>query len=318
MSTQKIETVYFNDGFAKLKDYLYIAGKLHSLDPEEVDLSRMFIFNRGQWLHHDLEWNVISVCYFEPEEAACALSVEGDINLGTKRGFRAEKIPEAGSRHGLGPVTQIRQIGRRLYVCGHQGQVYRREDRGWVHLDDGLLSRDFVNPNLSFKELMERRFSDRANLLTSIDGSSEEDLYVVGYRGKIFHSDGKGWTKIDSPTHAHLERVRCVSPDEFYLCGDNGLFLRGSRKGFEDFSVPDLKDNFWAVEKFLDKVYLATLKGLWVFDGSSVQPLSTGLDPEVGSFRLDARDGVLWSFGVDDLAWFDGQTWQRLLHPDNP
>jgi hypothetical protein len=25
----------------------------------------------------------------------------------------------------------------------------------------------------------------------------------------------------------------------------------------------------------------------------------------------------LWSFGVDDIAWFDGKKWTRLEHPDN-
>jgi hypothetical protein len=46
--------------------------------------------------------------------------------------------------------------------------------------------------------------------------------------------------------------------------------------------------------------------------------LRTGLEPEIDGYRLDARDGQLWSFGVEDLAWFDGKKWKRLKHPDNP
>ena len=302
MPTQEAQTVYFNDGTLRERDYIYITSTLHRLDPDEYDFSRLFFYYRGTWTHHDLNWRVKSVCYHSELEAFCALSVNGEVNIATKQGFQVEKIPDGGTRDGLAAVKQIRQIGKRLYVCGDQGQVLRREDSGWVHFDDGLLDRDI---------------SASALCLNSIDGSSEEDIYVVADHGRIFHFDGSLWTELDSPTDQHLERVRCVNPNEVYICGKNGTFFKGSTKGFEDFSVRGLKDYFWGLEYFEDKVYLATLTGLFVFDGMSVESLTTGLEPEIAGYRLAARDGVLWSFGMDDLAWLDGKVWNRLKHPDN-
>lgn len=50
-----------------------------------------------------------------------------------------------------------------------------------------------------------------------------------------------------------------------------------------------------------------------------VVPCTTGLTPELQDAHvLEAKDGVLWSFGFKDLAWFDGKQWTRVDHPDNP
>lgn len=304
MTTKAVETVYFNDGCVKAKESIYLASALYSLDPDEYDFSRMFFYKSGQWGRHDLDWNVTSVCYSQKEDAYCALSIEGDVSIATtKHGYQIEKIPDAGVRDGLAAVNQIREIGKHLYVCGDQGQVFRREDSGWVHFDDGLLDRNISASALS---------------LNSIDGSSEEDIYVVADHGRIFHFDGSRWSELDTPTNQHLERVRCVSPEEFYICGKNGVFFKGSTNGFEDFSVGGMEEYFWGLEHFEGKVYLATLKGLFVFDGTSIEPLTTGLESNIGGYRLAAGDGMLWSFGVDDLARFDGKKWTRLKHPDNP
>jgi hypothetical protein len=302
MSSRDVETVYFNDGCVKEGDYVYIAAKLHSVS-DEYHFARTFFHKGGQWKYHDLEWRVESVCYYSEQDAFYTLSVNADVGISTPKGFEAERIPEAGVRDGLAAVNQIRQIGKRLYVCGDQGQVYRREDSGWVHFDEGLL---------------DRNVSASALCLNSIDGSSDEDIYVVADHGRIFHFDGSQWSELDTPTNQHLERVRCVNSDEFYICGKNGVFFKGSPNGFEDFSVGGMKEYFWGLEHFEDKVYLAALKGLFVFDGTSVEPLATGLEPEIGGYRLSARKGMLWSFGVDDLASFNGKEWTRLKHPDNP
>ncbi len=33
---------------------------------------------------------------------------------------------------------------------------------------------------------------------------------------------------------------------------------------------------------------------------------------------LEAKHGILWSFGLKDLAWFGGKRWTWVDHPDNP
>ena len=287
-----------------MKNYVYFAGKLKTLDPDVYDFSRVTFYKNAtgaEWWHFDREWNVVSVCYFSHGDlwGFQSLSLRGDIQFSTNLSTHQEKIADVET---VGAATQIRQIGDRLYVCGMQGQVYRRDEAGWVHIDQGILDRNILVDALH---------------LNTIDGTSERDIYVAGFSGRILHFDGARWDELVSPTNVHLERVHCVSPREVYFCGNKGTFLKLSNGVFTDHSIQS-DDHFWGLTSFEGKVYLATLKGLYVFDGKAVRPVNTKLKPPIGGYRLDARDGQLWSFGVDDLAWYDGKRWSRLKHPDNP
>ena len=55
-------------------------------------------------------------------------------------------------------------------------------------------------------------------------------------------------------------------------------------------------------------------------DGVTWTPVDMGPGvanlPEDG-YRLDAFDGALWSFGPKRVAWFDGERWAAVPHPDN-
>ena len=51
----------------------------------------------------------------------------------------------------------------------------------------------------------------------------------------------------------------------------------------------------------------------------TIEPYATDLSPDLQDTHiLEAKDGILWSFGFKDLAWFDGKTWTRVNNPDNP
>jgi hypothetical protein len=292
------ESVYFNDGCVKESSYVFIASKLHSVNPDEYDFSRLYFHKIPGWGRQDLNRNVVSVCYLANPNSFQALSEDGEVTSYDPQGSTSASIADVEK---YGAVSQIRTIEGVLYVCGMQGQVYRRGSSGWVHIDKGIL---------------DPKVSARALHLNSIDGTSGKDIYVVGFGGRILHYNGKTWTELPSPTNLHLERVHCVAPGETYVCGNNGTFLKITPQGIENHSI-ELEDHFWGLTSFQGKVYLATLEGLYVFDGSTVEEVDTGLEPAIGGYRLDARDGQLWSFGVDDLAFFDGKSWTRVIHPDN-
>ncbi|MCG8018515.1 MAG: hypothetical protein JAY97_20090 [Candidatus Thiodiazotropha sp. 'RUGA'] len=307
MSELKPEPVYFVDGCVIEHDFIYFAAKVKSVDPNEYDFSRMFYQDRENWIHHDLNWDVVSCCLLpergEARRKYCALSMQGDVELDYPGGPDVEKIEGAGTYEGVGAVKQIKEIAGTLYVCGDQGQVYKRSAPGkWVHMDEGLL-----DTNISATALD----------LNGIDGTHEHDIYVVGYHGRIFHRNAAGWSELDSPTNLHLERVCCVSAEEVYICGNEGTLLKGNAEGFSVHRLDGFKEHFWDVEWFNGKLYIASLVGLFVFDGEEIVAVETGLEPDIGGYRLDARDGVLWSFGVDDLAFYDGKKWHRVAHPDN-
>jgi len=300
-----VSTVQFADGCVIEKDYVYIGAKLDELDPAEYDFSRMYFYFKDRWVHHDLEWDVRSVCLRmnAPKRQCCALSLQGEVEFQQVGGAKIEQIPGAGTLDGAGAMSQIREVGKDLVACGYNAQVYHRARSGWTSIAQNLPS--FIKGK-----------SGSVNL-NSIDGTSLKDLYAVGYHGRIFHYDGKAWQELESPTNVHLERVR-VHEGLAYVCGNKGTFLTGDSSGFTVHPSSGVKEDFWGIEVFRSRVYLAGLQRVYMWDGKTIAPVKTGLKPEIGGYRLDARDGVLWSFGTKDLAWTDGKKWHRLSHPDNP
>ena len=305
---QEIASVYFVDGCVIEHDYAYVASKADALDPMEYDFSRMFFNDRGDWVYHDLEWDVKSVCVQRTTQRrqCVALSMQGDVEYQFVGGSQIEKIPGAGTFDGAGAMTQIREIGDILVACGYEGQVYWRAPSGWQSLGGGLAH--FATPGRSVD-------------LNSVDGTGPDDIYAVGLHGRIFHFDGKAWSEMDSPTNVHLERVRVVAGGHILVCGNLGTVLQGDRRGLAIAPIDGFIEHLWGIELYKGKVYAAHMGGLMVFDGRGWSPVDMGLDkrlrlPDDG-YRLDAFDGVLWSFGPKRIAVFDGQAWTAMPHPDN-
>ena len=328
MGAQIGTEVYFLDGCVVEDDYIYVATQLEDLNPRDYAHTRMVVYEGRRskadhpWFYHDLECNIVSVCVKKATQSEgrrlCALSKEGEIEIYSNLTGTGsmEKIKDAGLRlmgyqgGGVtGYVTHIREIGGHLYVCGASGQVYRRQygGWGWDHFDDGLFS-PLTDPQV-----------DMVNTFNCIDGNGERDLYVVGDDGVAFHHDGRQWRRLDTGTDEHLLWVRCYGPGEVYICGKNGVLLKGSaRGGFTDVSALTDNHTWWCLSKFKDQVYLAASAGLYAWDGQSIKPVRSGLEPEIETYRLDCDDKALWSFGAKDLTFFNGQHWQRIHHPDNP
>jgi hypothetical protein len=299
-----VVSLVFTDGFVFSKDFVAIAAFPAAREYEDAEFARICTYADGDWKYFDLDFTVNAIYgTHKPIRTLYCLGRDGRISVRRKGGPFEERIPEAGAGAGqLGYVERIREIAGKFYACGVAGQIYRREEKGWVHFDKGVL--DPQGP-------------PKALSLDCIDGSSQNDLYAVGEKGQIWHYDGKSWKRKESPTNLDLNWVRCVSPDEVYVCGNKGRFYRGRLDKWEDFSFTRMTGDFWCVEVFQSVPYLAADAGLFVFDGKKVIPAETGLEKAEGH-RLHANDGVLWSFGVDQLSFFDGKKWTYVKHPDNP
>jgi hypothetical protein len=343
---------YFLAGCSPAAECLLLVTQLDAVDPREFTHTRSIRFrsdvaggNLEKWGHVDFNANLICVAFSRFNEHASLsaygiahvwLSKEGEVFVnyhGAGLEFLAEKIHDAGVRlcrlrardpkTGLpisivaGYVSHIREIGGALYVCGDSGQIYRRAPNSeWEHHDEGL-----YEPITHYR--------DPHHTFSCIDGNSEQDIYVVGDDACVCHYDGSLWTELKLPVDEHLLWVRCYGQDEVWISGKNGTLLVGSAKaGFKDVSGVDDNYTIECVCKFQGKVYAASYDGLFVYDPAQpklgLKPVKSGLVPEVQTMQLDAStstDGttqVLWSFGVKDITWFDGTTWHRVQHPDNP
>ena len=307
-----IDPVHFNDGCVIQSGYIYVSGKLDRTGRDHADYSVLFWSQRMndnslEWyVDTDLAANVISVCTVAGPDGVMALGQQGEVhvNFFDEDEPRREQLPDAGiyGAGRLGAMSQIRAIGSSVYACGAHGQVYRRDPSGrWQHLDPALIDRS----------------EDQPLTLNGIDGSAEDDIFAVGYGGRIVHWDGRRWEELDSPTNLHLERVCSVGRGEAYICGNEGTLLHVLGEGIMDLSA-DMPAHFWGLTVFEGRPYACTLTGIYALaDDEELEELRLGLDRPVGCYRLDSKDGELWSVGPKDLLRFDGQAWTREVFPFN-
>lgn len=281
-------------------------------------------------------WLIVSVTYWEEGQLRCVLSREGQVNIYGPGGKpdHTYQIPEAGvfgeAASGLGYVNRIVAIGDHLYVCGQSRQVWRFEWDGkdlasgrWVDAAGPMRQPAISNPpdDPTDEQAFDRWLDDNDAVdLVDIAGASDSDIYAVG--DQCWHWDGHQWQQLSLPTDEPLAAIKVMSPEQVCFVGHNGTLLVGNaRDGCAELSGVDDNQNFTGVEWFGDRLFLASNSGLFTFDPASrrIERYATDLQPDLQDTHvLEAKDGILWSFGFKDLVWFDGTRWTRVDHPDNP
>ena len=327
--------VHFLDACAISSDFLYAATQIDDIDPREVAHTRMCTYRSGDnsWFSHDVEMNAVSVAVKinhandHEDRRLVALSIEGEVDIFAKGDYvwRTEKIPDAGVRLGKrGRMSHIRQIGPHLFACGHNGQIYQRMGTDkWRAIDDGVYQAVEYSDSVDIEVRANALLDAITNkpILNCIDGANERDIYVVGDSGYLAHYNGVAWRQIQLRNDEHVQWVRCYGPKEVWVCGYNGTLLRGSAsEGFRDVSSIDDNDTWWSLVKFGDDIYLSSTKGLFRFEVARgrIVRVNTGLTPEhEDTYRVDAKDGALWSIGEKDIARFYEGRWERIQHVDN-
>ncbi|MCL2654057.1 MAG: hypothetical protein FWD63_09780 [Propionibacteriaceae bacterium] len=291
---------------------------------ENEPFTRLISFDENrpeQWNHIDLEFLVSSVCLWPETQTAPAVSEEGDVFF-WKHDMDAEVIPDAGvsreTAKGYGHLSDVQLIGQHLYACGTSGQVYRRDGKdNWVHMDDGILQ----NPEKDGGWFM----------ASAVNGPHEQAIYLAGcdyndgYPPHVEFWDGHQWRRLELPdTAGRITNIYVESEDRILMCGDDATLLVGNaRDGFSMLGPAGGKELFYSITKFNGLYFLGSNLGLFRFDPNKNPPafeeVQTGLSPELGDANIvQSIDGVLWSLGSKDIARFNGTTWQRFEHPDNP
>ena len=298
--SSKEKWLFYNDGHVCHSNQIILASQFYEDEGSafsRVSMVRNFLNSTtGNWYYANLEDTVISVTYTKSENISYFMGKNGNILVNGQGQRRVETIPDAGK---YGDILRIRAINDNVYICGMTGQILIREKNGWQHIDESLLG------------TYELDFED-------IDGSNYDDIYAVGMQGVIYHFDGKVWNQIDSPTNRSLSNVRCLSKKEVYICGDNGSLFRGNKdNGWLFMGDPKINHNFWGMESYKGKIYVAYQGGIMTYDGNNLSYLDFDLDKKIDCHRLSANDGVLLSCGVDNLAIFNGQKWSLIGCPEN-
>lgn len=301
-----IRNVYFVGGYSPRKDLVGAIAYLDDLKEMDTEHTRFYMFSisDNDWVHHEVEHAIVSVTYqrVKGKYAWHLLSKRGVVVTIESGSVSETEIKTAGTgKNRYGYVHQIREIAGELYICGMGRQVYKNLERSWVSIAQRILAPiDSVEYN--FK---------------SIDGTSSTDIYAVGWKGEIFHYDGKDWKQCSSPTNINLNAVKCVDPNTVYICGRNGILLKGSMDAWSVYAAEDFEEDLWGLDVFDGKPYIAYRNGIAMFDGNSIIPVDTKLKPEPDSGVLQSNGDELWSFGNNDLCYFNGESWERVICPDN-
>jgi hypothetical protein len=313
-------------------DWLFIAGSPDE-DAPYTSFTRWFQYGEREgddepWTNHVAEWWACSAATYFPsgigkngDWALVGMSQEGHVEFSFSDTDVTEKIPGAGvfvpDAVGWGYVSSIRQIGDFLFVCGAGGQVYKRvSSNTWEHMDVGLLQ------TLPTKDRL---------LLDDINGLNDRDIYVcgsypgpAGHEGQLFHFNGDAWRSVKIPEVGYLNAILIESPKSIWICGHNGALLNGNEQdGFKDVSTIDDNQLFYSMAIFSGKLYLGSNLGLYEYElgnpDARLHEVVTGLNPPVtDAHAVDSVGKVLWSIGEKDIARFDGSSWRRIDHPDNP
>ncbi|NHZ90398.1 hypothetical protein F2P45_15425 [Massilia sp. CCM 8733] len=318
-------SVTFLDGCVVEKDTYLFSCRLDSQPIDEYDLGIIEWYVQGKWIYQKRDWQVSSVCVMRPtpaeaRRASIALE-EGSGIVGLYwPGAKAtddEVLPGAEDGHGIASLTDVKQIGTALYVCGYGGKVFRRSSGKWAILDQGLKALDlgdYMKQGLPIKQALAAARNTQRNM-KAIDGLSEQEIYCVGRAGLIFRFDGATWIEVESPTNANLHCVHCAADGWTYAAGEPGVLLRGNDKGFQALQT-GVNDDFYALTSFNGMVYVGGLKGLYRLEADGLH----AVDTKQGSFScvaLDSADGQLLVVAERWLLVFDGVDWKRIDDPDN-
>ncbi|BBT16946.1 hypothetical protein ACWKWZ_18085 [Metapseudomonas otitidis] len=303
MSSSKVPVSFLN-GFSPRNGVIGVLGFPHGLD-KRAEFTRFFTYIDGNWGASDLEYQGKSLTSLTDASrgyrAWWLLGKNGETTELTASGKVDEQIPGAGLNvaEPYGYVEVIRNIAGQLYVCGYGRQVYKRVGDDWISIATDILTRETA-----------KGFMD-------IAGISEDQVYAVGWGGEIYFHDGRRWHKDDSPTTAHLTGVRCLENGQVVVCGHKGVVLRGAFNLWEVVDDNGLNGNWYDIEVYGDTIYLAGNNQLAKVENDKIVPIDIGIGRSVSTHKLHVKDGLLWSFGEDDIVVFDGQKWQEIIHPDN-
>jgi len=301
----KIEGIeqYFNGlsnttGAVRYKDLAYLLATNDDLAKDNQPHTRVYTFDGGTLGAHDLEWvgASASVCH-KPAERLLTLGEAGFIHaIG---GGQAAEEPSIKRCHG--PMREIRGIAKgRAYAVGTARQAYRRDGVGiWSRIDQ--------TAQTPVADIADHSFE-------SIDGFSEEDIYVVGWEGEVWRFNGSTFRQIESPTNLALYKVRCGQDGFVYACGQVGTLLRGQGDQWSSIDHGATEEDLWGLEWFNGHLYVASTHLLYRLEGDTLTEVDWGEEPPPATcYHLSAADGIMWSIGAKDVMQFDGSAWTRVV-----
>lgn len=296
---RKPGALYFTDVARAGSNSVILVGNYYALEGKTEQRIALLSFKNGVWGGIDLAGVAHAVRLQDSKKGYLVLERNRAVySVLPPDQLEYTKIDE--NREGF--LMDVRRIGAHWYAVGGHHQIYRGEGTTWIAFDD-----DVYVPGED----------GETKMLLSVDGSSESDIYAVGFDGMILHYDGKAWTAIDCPTNVGLQRVLCVGSDEVYICGNGNTLIRGSVQGWTPLTEPDESITFWDLAYFRGEIYVCTKHRLFKLVDDQLEVVEIPVKGPLGFYRMDSDEKELWTCGNECLLQFDGRTWTQHVFPDN-
>jgi hypothetical protein len=190
----------------------------------------------------------------------------------------------------LGPLRRIRRLGNEVFTCGTGGQVYRL--RGGKF--DAL-------PRLSIP--------GEDVMVEDLSGTGFNDLLAVTTDGYAAYFDGSSWHLLDLPSNAGLNRI-CRLPDGRYaIAGYNSTVLLGQRDQWQRVAPLVESRNYYGVASWGSDVFVASLGGIDVFDGTELRPVPIPTQPKLELSTLTTGPDGVWSLSGHTIGLVSAAGW---------
>ncbi|GAA4278319.1 beta propeller repeat protein [Aquimarina mytili] len=260
---------------------------------------RLFTLDREELGFDDISFNFISasVCY-QPNEKFIALGTTGEV-ICIGGGEAGEESPIPISK---GLLKEVRGIAQgKAFAVGSGRQAYCRDDADhWIRIDHTA-------------QQFSKEIDPIDTCWESIDGFDEDDIYVAGWLGEIWHYNGKKWQLLESPTDLDLTRIRCADDGTVYACGQMGTLIKIENKKCSIIDQNLTEDTFYGMAWFQGKLYCSTMHNVYYYDGKNLKEVDFKKNRPNTFHQLSARDGILCSFGEKDVVEFNGKEWIAVL-----
>lgn len=294
MTLEELKALTFRAGILVKRDF----GYLLACDPkmeEDSPHAKLVVLHDGQLAETWMKFNAHSICAItRPSTGLVAISSDGFFSVFSRSVETGNifKSPDAGGPH-YGSLRSVATIDGRAYAVGLRGCVFALDDSGrWSWSGKGL--------------------PEEVNL-EAIDGYGIEDLFAVGFRGEIWHFNGKVWESEVVPTNVNLTSVLCTPEGVVYAAGHSGTLLRGSRGMWEILAQEVAKEDLWDLEWFGGRLFASSLGGVYSLNGNALEPVNFGATRPESTYRLSATRELLWSVGEGDVMAYDGAQWRRVV-----
>ncbi|WNZ60922.1 hypothetical protein QEG98_34170 [Myxococcus sp. MxC21-1] len=149
-----------------------------------------------------------------------------------------------------------------------------------------------------------------------VDGFAEDDLYVAGGPGELWHLDGVTWRRLALPTNETVRRVCCAHDGEVYVLAGSRQLLVGRRSDWRHLEPRAAEEAFESIVAYGDRVILSTQSALFEVADGAISPAALGSMSTLRNCSfLAAGHGILLVAGAHSASSFDGTTWTEIFGP---